>query len=636
MSAVFPLQRADSKSNSPSEVCELIRRLLELRSSMIDIELEYSEALSRLRGDALTSARNLLHYVALRRHDLRELQDELGRRGLSSLGRCEPHVIANVDAVLGLLCALDNSAVKLSPPNSDCQPLADFSSGRQLLDEHTRALLGTKPHYRDTHIMVTMPREAATDPALVRNLVESGMSVMRINCAHDDQAAWLQMISNLRRAECELGRHCRVMMDLGGPKLRTGVIADGPQVLKWRPTRDTLGRIVSPARIWLTASDDGVTPPYPADASLPVGRQLLKQLFPGVRIRFRDASGRRRQLIVLALDHGGVWALSEQTTYMVSGIELVLERKRPRRNRAAGKVGELPATDVPVVVYKGDQLIISDNGQAGEPASYAADGSLLQPARISCTLPEVLGDVRVGHAVLIDDGKISGIVREAHPHYLVLEITSAAARGARIRSDKGLNFPDSDLRLDSLTPKDRHDLDFIVQHADLVGYSFVRQAEDVECLQRELAGRGGDSVGIVLKIENQRACERLPELLLTVLRTPAAGVMIARGDLAVECGYQRLAELQEEILWICESAHIPVIWATQVLEQLTKEGIPTRAEITDAAMSVRAECVMLNKGPHVVEAVCLLDDILVRMQGHQRKKNSRLRHLRLADRRSRT
>ena len=106
--------------------------------------------------------------------------------------------------------------------------------------------------------------------------------------------------------------------------------------------------------------------------------------------------------------------------------------------------------------------------------------------------------------------------------------------------------------------------------------------------------------------------------------------MIARGDLAVECGYERLAEVQEEILWICEAAHLPVIWATQVLESLAKKGQPSRAEITDAAMGERAECVMLNKGPHIVAAVSALDDILRRMQDHQSKKSSRLRPLHLS------
>jgi pyruvate kinase len=114
------------------------------------------------------------------------------------------------------------------------------------------------------------------------------------------------------------------------------------------------------------------------------------------------------------------------------------------------------------------------------------------------------------------------------------------------------------------------------------------------------------------------------------MRTRSVGIMIARGDLAVECGYQRLAEVQEEILWVCEAAHVPVIWATQVLENLAKKGTPSRSEITDAAMGERAECVMLNKGPYAVATVRVLADILRRMQAHQEKKRSMLRQLRLA------
>ena len=163
-----------------------------------------------------------------------------------------------------------------------------------------------------------------------------------------------------------------------------------------------------------------------------------------------------------------------------------------------------------------------------------------------------------------------------------------------------------------------------------------------ECVQLLVKGNLGQSsillpklnaqhLGVVLKIETQRAFEQLPNLLLEVMRSPCAGVMIARGDLAIECGWERMAEVQEEILWICEAAHMPVIWATQVLEKLTKEGLPSRAEITDAAMGERAECVMLNKGPYVVDAVRALDDILRRMENHQHKKRSMLRQLRLAD-----
>jgi pyruvate kinase len=88
-----------------------------------------------------------------------------------------------------------------------------------------------------------------------------------------------------------------------------------------------------------------------------------------------------------------------------------------------------------------------------------------------------------------------------------------------------------------------------------------------------------------------------------------------------------MAEIQEEILCCAEAAHMPVIWATQVLETMGKTGIPSRAEISDASMGERAECVMLNKGPFVTDAVRVLDDILKRMAGHQAKKNPLLRAL---------
>ena len=95
---------------------------------------------------------------------------------------------------------------------------------------------------------------------------------------------------------------------------------------------------------------------------------------------------------------------------------------------------------------------------------------------------------------------------------------------------------------------------------------------------------------------------------------------LRRGDLAVEIGFLRIAEIQEELLWICEAAHVPVIWATQVLENMAKKGVPSRAEITDAAMSELANYVMLSKGPYVVEAVSVLDAVLRRIQEHQLKK----------------
>ena len=154
-----------------------------------------------------------------------------------------------------------------------------------------------------------------------------------------------------------------------------------------------------------------------------------------------------------------------------------------------------------------------------------------------------------------------------------------------------------------------------------------RSAADVDELVRALARRGRSNLGIIAKIETRAAVENLPDIIIRGAGRHPFGVMIARGDLAVEIGYERLAEIQEEILWLCEAAHVPVIWATQVLEGLVKRGRPSRAEISDAAMSERAECVMLNKGPYLFQALSVLDSVVTRMQYHQRKKTARFRAL---------
>lgn len=186
------------------------------------------------------------------------------------------------------------------------------------------------------------------------------------------------------------------------------------------------------------------------------------------------------------------------------------------------------------------------------------------------------------------------------------------------------------MKLPALSAKDKQDLEFAVRHSDLVGLSFTNRPADVRALRSALKALGQEDFAVVLKIETKKAFSNLPAILLEALKFPVCGAMIARGDLAVECGFKRLSEVQDEMLWMCEAAHVPVIWATQVLEGLTKYGHVTRAEITDAAMAQAAEAVMLNKGPHIVEAVEILDDILQRAQKHHRKKYYPMRKIRLA------
>ncbi len=469
------------------------------------------------RTSFLDSAHNLASYLALRRHDLRDIQLVLMQWGLSSLGRSESRVQATLDAVvatLGAICKVDPTTLPPYPTEES------VFQGDQNIAREAALLFGPPRTKRTTRIMVTLPTEAAHDLPGMKALLQAGTECVRINCAHDDAETWAAMLRTLRLAEQErgLGEQVRVLMDLGGPKVRT--------------------------------------------------------------VRAKK---------------------SEKELYYIGDKLLLTPAFAPidpinKANKKQGKPKKLK-TKLPIV---------------------------------GCTLHEALDQLKVGQPVYIDDGQIGARVLEHIAEGVVLEIFQAPAKGRKIRSDKGLNFPDTEFTVVPLTAKDLRDLDFVVQHADMVGYSFVQAESDVALLLNELADRvpsGRQPPALVLKIETKRAIRNLPDLLVQAAGALPTAVMIARGDLAIELGFQRMAEMQEEILWLCEAANVPVIWATQVLEALAKEGLPTRAEVTDAAMGNRAECVMLNKGPHIVDAVQMLDDVLTRMQSHQHKKTPQLRAL---------
>jgi pyruvate kinase len=608
---------------------ELISELSRIRSEMLETENRFVHKTQSVVAAHCDSAKNLLHYLALRRRDIRPLQDKLASCGLSSLGRSESRVLANLDAVLKVVSHL---ACKegLQPGLTD----GDFAFGKSTLEKNTVALLGAKPAERDVRIMVTMPSAAASDYGLIRDLVRNGMDCMRVNCAHDDEDAWASMVEKLRRAERELDKECRVLMDVPGPKLRTGPTESVPGVTKWSPRRNRFGTVTERAKIWLTPLGHPESSPESADASLNLPADWLSRLCDRDTIKFLDARGLSRSMEVTRRVGSSRLAESAQTSYVTSDtiLHVISGHGTSRKLTDTARLGELAPQAQPIILMPGDILILTKNLDRGKPAVRNGQGYVLEPATISVALPEIFSDVRIGEKIWFDDGKIGGVINSVDENEIRVEIVKARLKGEKLWADKGINLPDSELHLPALTQEDIARLSFIARHSDLVGYSFVRRASDVHLLQSELAKVGGRHLGIVLKIETRKAFERLPDLILAAMGSERIGVMIARGDLAVECGYERTGELQEEIMWIAEAAHIPVIWATQVLENLAKKGQPSRAEITDAAMAERAECVMLNKGPYVVDAVRVLDDVLRRMQSHQAKKSSLLRPLTLADR----
>ncbi|MDX1564872.1 MAG: pyruvate kinase [Phycisphaeraceae bacterium] len=170
------------------------------------------------------SARNLLHYLALRQDDMRPLQRRLARAGLSSLGRTEAHVLVSLDRTLGMLALALGEAP--AEEEEGAVPVG-FRHGEALLARNAERLLGPPDVRRRVRIMVTLPSEAADEPDLVRDMVAAGMNCARINCAHDEPDVWGRMAAHVAAARRELGTPCRIFMDLAGPKLRTGPLRGG-------------------------------------------------------------------------------------------------------------------------------------------------------------------------------------------------------------------------------------------------------------------------------------------------------------------------------------------------------------------------------------------------------------------------
>ncbi|NLI61888.1 MAG: hypothetical protein GX362_00540 [Methanosarcinaceae archaeon] len=500
----------DEKSDEKKLPNELLSKMISLRQDVYEEGMAfYKKRVEDIEiKEFENSAKNLSFYLALRRRDLREIQSELSVWGLSSLGRLESRTMSTIDSVISSLGKITNTDV--SP--IEYPPKKSFTAGRRQLEKNAELLFGKRPENRNTSIMVTMPQEAAKDYKFVADLMKNGMNVARINCAHDDTEVWEKIIKNIRKAEKELDRTCKVLMDISGPKAR----------ISW---------------VFSSTSNDKIKP---KDYILITGREKIK-----------------------------------------------------------------------------------------------ANSQSVANTIIGCSLPEILNELEVGDPVLIDDGVLEAEIKEIDENGVLIRVNKTQQpNGIRLRVDKGLNFPHSDIKMDIVTEKDKKDLDFICEHADIAGCSFVKNAKDIKLFLKEIHERKkgeSDAIPILIKVETILGIRNLSEIIMVSAGKHPVGVMIARGDLAVESGYLRLAELQQEILWICEAADVPVVWATQVLENMVKTGIPTRAEVTDVSEgAARAECVMLNKGEYITDAVCFLDSLLEKMKSNQYKKTSKLRALNIA------
>jgi pyruvate kinase len=567
---------------------------------------------------------NLRQYLILRSKDWTRLQEKLFLLSLSSLGRSYAHVAASVDTLY------DQLSSSLGSGEIGAEEMAAFhhlsiAASHEMIAHNSRALFGeansAEPAEQTTSVMVTLPSPAAEDDGnLIRGLAAAGVNVFRINTAHDDPAAWQAMadvIASLNR-ERPSDAALKIFVDLAGPKIRTGRIRrlKLPVLLGSNKREKTILICPEPAQTRAESIDPDSLRKRPAQLALE--HAFFKRLKKGDTLKLTDVNGKRAKVVITGREAATAVGVISKKVLMDETCTVTLKKHGGRAVNCDDRAD-------PIRLFKGDLLRITETEIEGRSARSAGTGKPAEPAIISCTLRGFALRVRPGERVYIDDGKIGLVVDETEAGSVLCRVVQAKPNGTLLKEEKGINLPDTYLDIPALTPADKENVLHVRHFADLFGLSFCQGAGDIADLQAFLRKHDATPVGIVAKIETRHAVLGMPQILEQLLLCRSSGVMIARGDLAIEIGFENLATVQESLLDICSAAHIPVIWATQVLESQMKKNLPSRAEITDAAMAGRAECVMLNKGPFAIDTVDVLRRILETMHRSFRKNRQLLR-----------
>lgn len=456
----------------PQKISSLIEQLEQLRAACEEKVATSQDQIDAVCETYRESARNLLHYQAFREFDVRSVQKQLRNLSLSRLANAEGHVMASLHNTLFILHRL----IAEKPPKARRSGYSVKKANR-LLASHTKALLGYRSKGRRVRIMVTQPTEAAYNYPLVEQMVRDGMNCARVNCAHDDPSVWKRIIDNVRKAAQANGRNVKIAMDLAGPKIRTGKIAPGPRVRKCKPVRDEKGHIIHPAVVYLVKN---VAEDAPSE-TFPVAQEVLDHLQVGDRLQVTDTRDKPRRLKVVAVAPEEIQLHAYETCYLATDMDVHTDRP----DFPTFKLGEVSPLEQVLILREGDTLLIHKEPREGQPALINEDGVVEREAHVSCQLPEVFDKVEIDEVILFDDGKIAGQIVEKEEDTFRVKIIRAKFNGSKLKAEKGINFPTTDLGISGLTEKDKEDLAFVVEHADVVNFSFVNSAADVEELLDE-------------------------------------------------------------------------------------------------------------------------------------------------------
>ena len=218
-------------------------------------------------------------------------------------------------------------------------------------------------------------------------------------------------------------------------------------------------------------------------------------------------------------------------------------------------------------------------------------------------------DLSTGSTILVDDGKLLLITKSVDVKSGV--VTALAQNTHLLKTNKRINLPGSNYSMPFLSDKDIHDIEFAVKNkVDYIAASFVNSKANVLEIRKLLKKLGGDDIQIISKVETQKACDNLDEIIES-----SDGIMVARGDLGLEVPYQEVPYWQLQMVKKCRNLHKPVIIATQMLDSMEKQPLPTRAEVTDVyfAVSIGSDSTMLSgetaNGDHPVLACSTMTKI---------------------------
>lgn len=578
--------------------------LEEIFNNLHTVKSKISNKQTEYEGPNKESYRNLYNYVNLRKLDLTPLQNSLTNVGLSSLGRSQSCILNSLNQNLYVLSKLLGREFDLSQEEKEA---IDFDKARSIIMNNNKIFTEHTDTAFKTRVMVTLPSEAKDSPKLIADLIKNGASVFRINTAHDDKDAWNKMASYIKEENEKQNKDAKIYVDLAGPKNRT------TQIKKvFIPFK--IGSKKAPFEVELVSDKDKAAQTKSAvkdrtgkqsHAVLVVSDDFFQKCKKNSQITVDDIDRKKAQKFPIVQKEERVFIEADKKVIIYEETKLHLELSKEMDTTGLFNFQLLPQE---IKLFKGGEIIITDQAILGE-SDYEFEGKRYS-AVTGCSNKEIFQYVKEGDEIFIDDGKIGTTVIGRNSLGLICKVFLAKDNGTVLKEEKGINFPSTDLEISAITQEDEKNFEDIVEFADIIGLSFAQTKEDIKKLQDMLLAKGKTEIGIVPKIETKMALSNLPEILAQLIQWEKFAIMIARGDLAIEVGFDNLPHTQEEIFNICEAAHVPVIYATQILEGKMKNNLPSRAEVTDAGFAQRADCVMLNKGPYVVDTVVTIKNIL--------------------------